>query len=64
MTIEESRAIMDPLAELVTQPKYCYKHDWENGDMVIAEQWLGIHRRLPFEGIGKRLLHRAGFDAP
>ena len=64
MTVEESRKIMDPLAELVTQPKYCYKHDWEDGDMVIAEQWLGIHRRLPFKDIGKRLLHRAGFDAP
>ena len=64
MSVEDSMKIMQPLFELVTNPKYCYKHDWEDGDMVIAEQWLGIHRRLPFKNIGQRLLHRAGFDAP
>jgi alpha-ketoglutarate-dependent taurine dioxygenase len=64
MTVEESMEIMVPLFEHVTQPKYCYRHNWEDGDVVIAEQWLGIHRRLPFKNIGKRLLHRAGFDSP
>jgi len=64
MSVEDSLKIMEPLFEYVIQPKYCYKHDWEDGDIVIAEQWLGIHRRLPFKNIGQRLLHRAGFDAP
>lgn len=64
MTEEESAKIIEPLSKIVTDPKYCYKHDWEDGDIVIAEQWLGIHRRLPFKKIHSRLLHRAGFDAP
>ena len=64
MTVEESKQIIDTLAEIVIRPEYCYKHDWQDGDVVLAEQWLGIHRRLPFKAIGTRLLHRAGFDAP
>ena len=64
MTVEESKKIIDPLSVMVTDPNYCYRHSWEDGDIVLAEQWLGIHRRLPFKQIGRRLLHRAGFDAP
>jgi alpha-ketoglutarate-dependent taurine dioxygenase len=62
MTREESKQIMDPLAEYVIQEKYCYHHDWEDGDIVISEQWLGIHKRWRFEKIYTRLLHRAVFD--
>jgi taurine dioxygenase len=62
MTVEESRKIMDPLFEHVTQSKYCYKHDWDDGDATIAEQWLGIHRRLHFDRMKYRVLHRAGLD--
>jgi len=64
MSVEESRKIMDPLAEHTIQEKYCYHHDWDDGDVVIAEQWLGIHKRWPFEGIATRLLHRIAFDFP
>jgi alpha-ketoglutarate-dependent taurine dioxygenase len=64
MTREESQPILDKYAAWTTQEKYCYHHDWEDGDVVIAEQWLGIHKRWRFEGIGNRVLHRAVFDFP
>lgn len=64
MTPEESQKIIKPLAEFTVQEKYCYHHDWEDGDIVISEQWLGIHKRWKFEGIANRLLHRAVMDFP
>jgi len=64
MSKEESKEIFKWLSEYTVQDKFCYHHDWEDGDIVIAEQWLGIHKRWPFKSIEKRLLHRAAFDFP
>ena len=64
MTLEDSRKIIEPLAEYTVQDKYCYHHDWDDGDIIIAEQWLGIHKRWEFEDITNRVLHRAVFDFP
>lgn len=64
MTAEESREIIKPIAEFITQEKYCYHHDWQDGDVTISEQWLGIHKRWRFDKIEQRLLHRAVFDFP
>lgn len=54
--------IMQRLKEHVVQEKYMYNHYWDDGDIVIAEQWLGIHKRWRFEGMATRLLHRITFD--
>ena len=64
MTPSESQAIIKPLAEFTIQEKYCYHHDWQDGDLVLSEQWLGIHKRWKFEAIEKRMVHRAVFDFP
>ena len=62
MTPEESIAILEPLKDHILQEKYIYHHDWRDGDVIIAEQWLGIHKRWRFEGMDKRILHRVTFD--
>jgi len=54
--------VMQRLKEHVLQEKYMYHHYWDDGDIVIAEQWLGIHKRWRFEGMESRLLHRITFD--
>jgi alpha-ketoglutarate-dependent taurine dioxygenase len=64
MTKEESKDLINELADYTVQDKYCYHHDWQDGDLVISEQWLGIHKRWRFEKIATRLLHRAVFDFP
>jgi hypothetical protein len=64
MSKEESKEIIDPLIDHTTCEKYVYHLDWEDGDITISEQWLGIHKRWEFEGMGNRLLHRAVFDFP
>ena len=64
MSDEESQEIIKPLAKHTTQEKYLYHHIWQDGDVVISEQWLGIHKRWAFDGMPTRLLHRAAFDFP
>lgn len=62
MSREDSKKILKMLAEHITQEKYCYHHNWEDGDMVICDQWHGLHKRQHCETIGTRLLHRAMYD--
>lgn len=64
MTDEESQEIIKPLTEHTTREEYLYHHHWEDGDLTIAEQWLGIHKRWPFSGMSTRMLHRIVFDFP
>lgn len=64
MSREESLRIAEPLFEHTIQEKYCYHHDWEDGDVILSEQWLGIHKRWKFEQIFTRVLHRMVFDFP
>ena len=63
-TEERSEEILKFLREHIVQEKYVYHHDWRDGDIVIGEQNLGIHKRWPFKHIGQRTLHRAAFDFP
>jgi len=62
MSREESLEIAIPLFKFITQEKYCYRHDWEDGDVSISDQWLGVHRRLAFSKMSSRLVHRATFN--
>jgi alpha-ketoglutarate-dependent taurine dioxygenase len=62
MTEEESRQFIIKLRDHVLQEKYMYHHEWEDGDVVISEQWLGIHKRWEFKDIDSRLLHRIALD--
>jgi len=62
MSIEDSRVLTEQLRDHILQEKYIYHHDWQDGDIVIAEQWLGIHKRWRFEDMPNRVLHRITFD--
>ena len=61
---EESDKLRDILFEHVVKEKYVYHHEWQDGDVVLSEQWLGIHKRWPFNGMNKRVLHRAAVHFP
>ena len=62
--VDENRfhELMKKLKAHVLQEKYMYHHDWQDGDVVISEQWLSLHKRWAFEDIEKRVLHRIAFD--
>lgn len=59
---DEFHEIHDRLKDHVLQEKYMYHHDWQNGDVVLSEQWLGIHKRWAFENMNQRVMHRIAFD--
>lgn len=63
-TEQENTEIKKWLSSYITQDKYVYHHHWKDGDVLIGEQWLGIHKRHYFENIESRLLHRSAFDFP
>jgi len=54
--------VFEELKEHVLQDKFRYDHYWEDGDIVISEQWLSIHKRWEFKDMDKRVLHRIAFD--
>jgi len=58
----EFNDLMERLIEHVTKPEFCYDHYWQDGDVVLSEQWLSIHKRWAFEDMDKRVLHRIAFN--
>ena len=50
--------LFEYLKNHILQDKYRYDHHWKDGDVVISEQWLTIHKRWPFENMKERVLHR------
>ena len=42
----------------ILQDKYRYDHHWEDGDLVVSEQWLTIHKRHAFDKMNERLMNR------
>ena len=54
--------LFDMLKDHVLQEKYMYNHEWQDGDLVLLEQNLLLHKRYHFENITDRLLHRVSFN--
>lgn len=59
MGVEESKELVKYLNDhIMGNMKYRYCHKWKDGDLILSEQWLGLHRRMAFEGMSKRMVHR------
>ena len=48
MTPEETQEFLQELTDRVTQPQFCYAHQYQNGDLLIIDD--------------RQSLHKAGFD--
>lgn len=59
---KEFKDIMKMLKSHVLKDKYRYDHEWNDGDIVLSEQWLSVHKRWEFKDMQKRVLHRIAFD--
>lgn len=58
----EYNYVWELLHDHVLNEEFIYHHDWDDGDVVISEQWLSVHKRWYFEDMDKRLLHRIAFN--
>ena len=52
------KTLFDCLKEHILQDKYRYDHHWQDGDLVVSEQWLTIHKRHAFDKMNERLMNR------
>ena len=43
------------------QDKYCYHHEYEDGDIIFGDQWLTVHKRWACD-LGNRMIYRVSMD--
>jgi alpha-ketoglutarate-dependent 2,4-dichlorophenoxyacetate dioxygenase len=59
MPVREGRALLTMLLDHVTQPPFCYRHEWTEGDLVIWDNRCVLHRATPYDiARYKRLMQR------
>lgn len=54
--------VMSRLRDHVLKEEFVYHHEWQDGDIVLSEQWLSIHKRWSFQNMEERILHRIALD--
>jgi hypothetical protein len=62
--LQKDHNLKNFLINHITQEKYCYNHNWKDGDVIFSDQRLSLHRRLPFNNMELRVLHRGHLDYP
>lgn len=63
----ESNAVLEALWAHIAQPRFVYEHVWRLGDLVLWDNRSTMHRRDPFDGAARRVMHRTqikGRDRP
>ena len=59
LPLEEGRALLRTLLDHVTQPEFCYRHEWQEGDLVVWDNRCVLHRATPYDTTRhKRLMQR------
>lgn len=58
-TSDERRAELEQeLKDTLYDPRHCYAHAWQTGDILIADNYTLLHAREQFPGESNRLLRR------
>ena len=57
---DESDAVLPFLMQHVSRPEYCYRHRWQEGDVVIWDNWATQHYAV-FDYEERRVAHRVAF---
>ncbi|GAA5089676.1 TauD/TfdA dioxygenase family protein [Nocardia iowensis] len=55
---EDGVRVMEDLRERLHDPRYCYAHPWETGDIVVVENHALLHGRNGFSGSAERHVQR------
>ena len=59
LPLEEGRAILREVLAHVSQPQFCYRHEWREGELVVWDNRCVLHRATPFDAVRyKRLMQR------
>jgi taurine dioxygenase/alpha-ketoglutarate-dependent 2,4-dichlorophenoxyacetate dioxygenase len=49
MTLEEGQDLHRWLVEYVSKPEFCYFHRWQQGDLVMWDNRVLLHRAIPYD---------------
>lgn len=58
MDREEGRGLLAELEAWATQKRFCHRHEWAVGDVVIWDNTGMLHRALPYDPSSERTMHR------
>ena len=59
LSVAEGRAFLKELLDHVTQPQFCYRHEWKEGDLIVWDNRCVLHRATPYDTARyKRLMQR------
>ncbi len=61
LPLEESNAILPFLLNHLTRPEFTFRHRWDDGDVVIWDNWSTQHYAL-FDFAERRVVHRISLD--
>lgn len=54
----KSEGLLDQVWAAATRPEFTYAHRWRVGDYVMWDNRATMHRRDPFDGQERRIMHR------
>ena len=58
MSLEESERLLDELWAYATQPRFCYRHRWKVGQVVVFDNRRVMHMRHPMDERKRRFMWR------
>lgn len=59
LEVAESEALLDALWEHAANPAFAWRHKWRVGDLIMWQNLWVLHRRDPFDGNARRIMHRS-----
>jgi len=54
----DGRALLARLLQWTVQPDFHYRHEWQEGDLVVWDNCGTLHRVIPYGATSGRLMHR------
>jgi len=59
MTPEDTQEFLQDLTDRITQPEFCYAHEYQKGDMLIIDDRSSLHKAgFDYDHSQHRLLYR------
>jgi len=55
---KQNRAVLDEIFALQREPRFCYEHSWQAGDLVMWDNRCSLHARRDFPDNQRRLMRR------
>jgi taurine dioxygenase len=59
LALQDSEALLNALWVHGTDPRFCYTHEWQVGDVVVWDNQATIHKRDAFDAASRRVLYAA-----